>query len=71
MLGPVGVPLSGTDWRIFPFRRISQMVRIETIGEDGTGKYDKPGPQVMKEYLNKTRNKPLKQLRNGMGNVGF
>jgi long-chain acyl-CoA synthetase len=49
--GYIGMPLSGTDVRIFDADDFSQGP-IETLGEEGTGEICTFGPQVMKGYLN-------------------
>ena len=49
--GFIGVPVPGTDWKIFPADDFSQGP-IELLGEEGTGEICVCGPQIMKEYLN-------------------
>jgi long-chain acyl-CoA synthetase len=47
--GYIGVPISGTDWDIFPIEDFSKGP-INKVGEDGIGEICVCGPQVMKGY---------------------
>ena len=49
--GYIGVPVSGTDWDIFPTEDFSKGP-IDNVGEDGIGEICVCGPQVMKGYWN-------------------
>jgi len=49
--GFIGLPVPGTDMRIFDAADFSQGP-IETLGEEGIGEICAAGPQIMKGYLN-------------------
>lgn len=50
--GVIGMPLPGTDWKIFPSDDFSKGP-VTGFGEDNTGEICVAGPQVMRGYLNK------------------
>lgn len=50
--GTIGMPVSGTDWKIFPADDFSKGP-LQGFGIENTGEICVSGPQVMKGYLNR------------------